>query len=71
VITSPLRTIPFDEEGYILCAVLAEKYGKWPHEVLLCRNDKPGRRFDLSLTIFDLQAMSYLEQARARAAKQK
>ena len=54
-----------------MCAALAKEYGKWPHEVLLCRNDPPGP-FEMSLLIFDMQArQAYYEAIDREQAKQR
>lgn len=31
----------FERLDYITCSQVAKEYGKWPHEVLLSRNDTP------------------------------
>ena len=44
-------------------------FGKWPHEVLLCRNDADGEHFDMSLGIFDIQCATFYNEELAKANK--
>lgn len=60
------------KEAYVLCAVLGEKYGHWPHEILLCRNDPPGP-IEMALMMFNIQCTRYhmdaIEKAEAEAQR--
>lgn len=49
-----------------MCFALAKECGKWPHEVLLARNDAPGP-FEMALLVFDFQAMNMYHEAVAEA----
>jgi len=51
-----------------MCHRLASEYGKWPHEVMLARNDGPGP-FDVSLLIFDIQCLEFHEKEVLAAQK--